>query len=380
MKRTVDRFDLPSMTPGTRRSIMAHRYQGAGDGPNIYIQAGLHGNEHAGILVCHHLLRKLDRLAEQNAVLGRIILVPAVNPMGLSQFISGELAGRFDFYSNLNFNRDFPDLLKEVAAAVKEKLTGRGGHNLELIRGALTEALGARTESTEAAEMKRLIMFLAADADIFLDLHTDSQSLLHVYTHAACEHFGEDLAARLGAPLVLLGADRKARACDDSLNMLWSDLAEKFPGHPIPHGCRAATVELRGRIDVDDSLAESDAANLLNFLISRKAVAGLPEEHSATARAQVAPLTGLSFGTAPASGVAVFRKKPGEPVEDGEIVAEIVDPLAENPDGARHAVKSPCAGLLFSVSLVKLARRGQVIFKVAGRNERHDAEGALLTA
>ena len=75
-------------------------------------------------------------------------------------------------------------------------------------------------------------------------------------------------------------------------------------------------------------------------------------------------------------GVVVFRKKPGDRVEKGESVAEVVDPLAE---GAHRVVPlaSPTTGVMFARRADRFARPGLVLAKIAGR-EVLKAEGENL--
>jgi len=377
-KRRVVRLDLPVMTPGSHRAITVHRYGKSGTRPKAYLQAGLHGNEHAGMLVLYHLLKKLDALSEKNAINGRIVVVPAANPIALSQFLNGELVGRFDFFSGTNFNRNFPNLTEAVAARIQDKLTGDGRANQTLIRKAAIEQIESYTDSTEAGEMKRLITRMSIDADIVMDLHADGQSLLHLYTHPVHKPQAEELAAQLQAAVVLLGADRQAYSFDDALNLLWAELAERFPEVPLPHGCLAVTIELRGRVDVAEHLAEGDAENLIRFLMRQKVIAGDPGHLPAPSCRRPTPLTGVAHGRAPVSGVAVFHKNPGDWIKRGEVVADLIDPAAENPAQARCPVTSPTNGLLFSVNLSKLVRSGQTFFKIAGTQPLKENNKGLL--
>ena len=61
-----------------------------------------------------------------------------------------------------------------------------------------------------------------------------------------------------------------------------------------------------------------------------------------------------------------FKKDPGDHVEAGEVVAELIDPAADDPAAARIALTSRVAGVLFGRHLMKLARPGHKICKVAG--------------
>ena len=376
--KKIKKINLPGTVPGNERWIPVFCYGEGNTGPSVYLQSGLHGNEHPGLLVCHHLMSELDRLSGSGAIQGKITVVPAANPIGLSQYICGEQAGRFDFYSGTNFNRGFPDLLEAVAQEIKNRLTQCPEQNRTLIRKAGLKRLSKSRLPGEAGEMRRQLMMAAFDADILLDLHSDSQALLHLYTHEACRDQLEELATLMDAPLMLLGADRGAFALDDTVNLFWYDMARRFPGVPVPHGCAAATVELRGRVDVDDELARKDALALVSFFKSMGVLSGdIPVSRGPAP--QVSPLTGLVLGHAPLSGLAIFFKKPGERVRKGERIAELVDPLAPDTGTARHPVCSPADGLLFSISLVKFIRAGQVFFKIAADTPQKSEEAGLLT-
>ena len=63
MTRQTQRIPLPSPAPGSRRHLLLHRYGTAEARPKAYIQASLHADETPGMLVAHHLLRRLDAAA-----------------------------------------------------------------------------------------------------------------------------------------------------------------------------------------------------------------------------------------------------------------------------------------------------------------------------
>ncbi|MFH1139957.1 MAG: succinylglutamate desuccinylase/aspartoacylase family protein [Pseudomonadota bacterium] len=365
--REVEYLPLPSPVPGGRRELTVFSYGAGTARPKAYLQAGLHAGEHPGMLVMHHLLTRLDDLGRAGRIKGRIVLAPLVNPIGVSQFINHDLVGRFDLFGGNNFNRNFPRLAEKAAARLAGLLDQDSERNQASIRDALREEAGRLDEADEADALRVLITRLAVDADIALDLHADGQSLLHLYTHPIHRDLAEELAAQLGAPVTLLGVDRAAHSLDDALNLIWLDLAGLYPGFPIPHGCFAATVELRGRSDVSDDLASRDADNLLRFLMRRGVIDGDPGPLPALIPPGPTPLAGVEHGRAPAGGVAVFAKKIGDWVKAGEVAAEVVDPTALDPGEARFPIASRIDGVLFSINLVRLVRRGQIIFKVAGR-------------
>ncbi len=71
----------------------------------------------------------------------------------------------------------------------------------------------------------------------------------------------------------------------------------------------------------------------------------------------------------------VWHRDPGTRVAAGEILAEILDPIA----GTRVAVASATDGLFFARPQGRLVRPGQQVGKIAGRVKlAHRKPGALL--
>jgi predicted deacylase len=328
--------------------------------------------------VLQHLVARLDELAAKNAVAGQVVVVPAANPTALSQFVSGSLLGRFELFSGRNFNRGFPDLTEAVAAGVRGKLTADAEKNRALVRREALAAIDRLPPAAEDDEMRRQLLRLAVDADVALDLHADGQSLLHIYTDSVHRLPAEALAVQMGAEVLLLGVDRKAFSFDDTINLLWSELAGRFPEFPLPAGCLAATLEMRGRIDVSDALARQDAEHLVTFLMRRGILQGDPGTLPASRIRAVSPLQALAQVRAPAGGVAVFHRSPGDVVRRGEILADIVDPFAEDPLRGRHPVPSPADGLLFSRNLSRFVQRHQTFCKVIADEVLSDRRDGFL--
>ena len=147
----------------------------------------------------------------------------------------------------------------------------------------------------------------------------------------------------------------------------WRRLREALTDEgPIPLACFATTVELRGQTDVNDQDAAADAAALLRFLQRRGALAGDPGPLPQPC-CEPTPLDGVDVLTAPAAGVLVYRKRLGERVQVGEVVAELVDPLSEPLGAARTPICAATNGLLLTRMSERLVRPGQKFCKIAGR-------------
>ena len=349
--------------PGVASYQLASCHYGSpGSGKKAYIQAALHADEVPAMLVAHFLKRELDRLDAEGRVRGEIVLVPAANPVGLSQMVHGMPFGRFDLGTGVNFNRAF----RHVADELKARLTGRLGAdaqaNVALIRGEARAAV-ARWEPADHTEvLKKALLGMAIDADIVLDLHCDNEAVLHVYTGSALAGRVEPLAALLGARVLLLSDASGGEPFDEACSRLWWDLAAHFgPDTPVPPACAAITVELRGEMEVRYDYAQQDAQALLQYL-AREGLLDIPQEPRPAPLCAPTPLTAVERLDAPQSGVLVFLKALGEQVAAGEAVADIVNPVT----GVTATVHAHHGGLLFASTAHRHLLRGMHICKIAG--------------
>lgn len=377
MARRCERIPLPAESPGTERFLTVFRYGEAGRRPKVYLQAALHADEIPGLLVLHHLCALLDDAENRGTIAGDVTVVPAANPIGLSQHVAGRHLGRFDLPSGVNFNRGYADLTDRIAERVAADLTDDAETNKSLIRAAIDEALRDAEPATAFESMQHTLLCLAAGADIVLDLHCDFEGLNYFFLGATLWPDAADLAADIGAEAVLLAVESGGNPFDEAHSVPWARLAERFPDKPIPQACLSATLELRGMSDVSDGLARQDAANLFRFLQRRGAVAGEPGPLPA-AKCDATPLEAADSIKAPRGGVVAYRKSLGDRVTVGDVIAEIVDPIAADPSTARTPVASRASGTLYSRSRDKLVRPGQTIANVAGTEPLAHRSGDLV--
>ena len=265
MTRKTERIALLSNSPGTQRELIVHRYGGPG-GKKAYLHAALHADETPGLLVLHHLIRMLDNADAAGLVKGEIVVVPYANPIGLSQYVNNDHSGRYELGGGGNFNRNWPDLLAMMQHNLAGKLGADADKNVAVIRAALTAALAERDAKNEMESLRLELARLAVDADLIFDIHCDDDALMHLFLSPAHWPQAADLAAELGARAVLLCEDSGGNSFDETFSLPWLRLQRAFPEHPIPAACLAMTVELRGRPDVSDAMAEKDAAGLFRGL------------------------------------------------------------------------------------------------------------------
>jgi predicted deacylase len=343
-------------------TLTSFHYGTPGAGKKVYIQASLHADEVPAMLVAHFLRQELERLDAEGRIRGEIILVPAANPIGLSQTIHGTPFGRYDLSTGVNFNRAY----KHVAEDLKKSLAGKLGKdaeaNVALIREHARSSLAAWSPTTSGGLLKKTLLSMAIDADIMLDLHCDNEAVLHMYAGEPLAEAVQPLATLMGAHALLLARESGGEPFDEACSRLWWDLAEHFgPEVAIPPAGIAVTVELRGENDVRYDLAQADAQALLHYLahmgVLDVAVAPMPEPLCGPT-----PLDAVEPLSAPHSGVLVFLKKLGDRVAAGEAVAEIVNPVT----GQVTPVRPEHAGVFFASTAHRHLLRGMHVCKIAG--------------
>lgn len=354
--------DLPAASAGTQRRVRSLHFGAGTSGRKAYLQAALHADEVPPMLVAQCLIERFAALEAAGAIAGEIVLVPMANPIGLAQDVQGSAFGRFDLGTGINFNRQFRHLTPALIPALAGRLGPDAAANTRTIRAACRSLLAAWQPGSEAEALKHLLQTLAADADLVLDLHCDNQAVLHVYTGTPQVQALQPLAAYLGAQALLYSEVSGDDPFDETLSRVWWELAAHFDGRfPIdPQGCLAATVELRGETEVSQPLAERDADALVAALRHLGHIEGcappLPTGCVPT------PLEGVEPVVAPVSGIVVFAKAPGDWVEAGERVADIICPLTD----ARTSLYALATGRCFARSARRFATRGMRLAKIAG--------------
>ena len=356
----------PLLSPslGTQRQVTSLHYGTSGQGPKAYVQASLHADELPGMLTAHRLRGLLDEAERRGDIVGEVVLVPACNPIGLGQGLMHHQVGRFETLSMENFNRNYPDFFTLVKDTVAPLLGPDPEANKRLIRAEMQRALQAQTPTTELDSLRRLLMSLACDADVVLDLHCDFEAVMHLYVEQPMLDQIEPLARLLGARALLWArGSGPSISFDEALSGPWWRLRDHFADRaPVPLACASTTVELRGQADVSDALASQDAKALLAFLrhvgVLSGAAAPLPEP-----LCEPTPLAGTESLHAPHSGVIAFVAQAGDTVRAGQLLAHVVDPVS----GMETAVRSGIDGVVYARHNLRWATSGMELCRVAGR-------------
>jgi predicted deacylase len=375
--RHIVAVELPSASPGTQRQLDFIHYGVPGQGRKAYLQAALHADEIPGLLVIHKLIHLLDKADARGEISGHVILAPIANPIGNGQFLLGELSGRYDQASGINFNRNHLDLLEDIAIRVADLLGGDADVNTQIIRDAAVQIIAEQSPLNETDALKKALLMNAIDADIALDLHCDWQSVMHIYTGTPIWPEASVLAAYLEAQVSLLAKISGGHPFDEALSGLWWALAERFPDKAINNACMAATIELRGKADVEEHQAERDALALYYYLQASGVISGRAPKPRAL-RNQATPLDGVEKIIAPIAAVVSYNKEPGDLVLPGDVVCTLFDIRQYDVDKARTELTASVEGIMYSRRLDRLSRPGQVLCRIAGKQSLPDQAGSLL--
>jgi len=378
MPHSKRKISLPSMSPGCARSLTWYRFGKPGARPKAYLQASIHANELPGAMALHHLLPMLVDADRRGRVKGEIVVVPVVNPIGLSQLVGNNHLGRYDFLGRDNFNRGWHDLSGAVAERIGARLARNAAGNVALVRAAALAALEAMKPANELQTLRAEVMKLSVDADVVLDLHCDTEAALHLFiSRKDWPGAARELAADLGAEATLYNDPYpEALTFSGVHSALWPRLAERFPHARIPQACLSATVEYRSQHEVTHALGAADAANLYRVLVRRGIVSGragaLPR-----LKAQATPIGGMDVGYSPKTGILTYHAPKGARVRKGQTVCEIIDPMDARGPKARTQVVARTDGILFSRRPNgRLAWPGMVLFRIGGAKLLAHRKGA----
>jgi predicted deacylase len=363
MTRTVERIPLPSSSPGTVRTLVAHRFGRPGARPKAYLQAAIHADEPPGMLILHHLMRFLDEADRSGEIRGEVVVVPVANPIGLDQMVQGAVLGRHDFRTSINYNRLWPDLTAGLADRVLGQLCNDADRNAALIRAAVAARIDEIRPASGVEALQLALVRLAHDADLALDLHCDDEAEPYLMTPETPPDRAQALAADTGVRWLMPSDKLDGTYFDASLMLPWVQLrAAAGPERPVPPGCYAAVFEMRGMAAIDDKLAAADAAGLYRHLQRLGAIAGNPGEPDI---AQVAVVPVSEELSTPVAGLVVYPAPLGQLVEPGDLVAEILDPSAE-PGTPRTALHAGMTGHIISRRLQRIVGPGDFVAMIVG--------------
>jgi predicted deacylase len=377
MSFTLETLRLRGDTPATTIELPFYRIGPPDAHEKIYLQAALHADEQPGTMVLHHLLPMLRQADEENLLRARFIVIPMANPFGMAHLVQRHHLGRYDTNTGVNYNRQWPDLF----AMIRTQLAGRLGDderfNVNLVRKAVAQWIDAQQPRTAAEQLRMFLLKEAHDAEFVLDLHCDSDSLLHIFTSPELMPELQDLSDWMGAAAVLTAADSGGGSFDEVLPLLYRKVAQTNPGKPVPMASATATLEYRGLADSFDHFGEQDALRLFGFFCGRGLIDANPgprPEGGATAT----PFEATEILRVERPGLVAYRVDLGQRVTRGQPVADLI--ALDGPEAfvGRTPIVAGTDGFVLTRSLRKYAARGDNIAKIVGTAPLPQRRGYLL--
>ncbi|PTY39051.1 hypothetical protein BGP77_09895 [Saccharospirillum sp. MSK14-1] len=370
------RLPLPAPAPGHQRFLTVHEF-GQGE-HKAYLQAGLHADEWPGLLTIQVLLEKLQRLEAAGQITQRIVIVPYANPVGLNQRLFGKFPGRFDATTGRNFNRGMAIDSDDLIDRLSSQLGSDAAANDRMVRTGLRQLVDEKNADYEIDALHKALLSQSLDATVVLDLHCDDAALPHVFYGDHQTDIGAQLADCLGFPVRLEEDVRGTVAFDGSHTQPWVRVADVLNA-PLDRPCFAATVELRGRQDVNENFAQRDAEGLLAFLEKQGFVRNSGAQSQASEMGL--PPTTLNVDqvkvvSSNSNGLVVYRRELGEHIRQGDHLADVVQLDGEGPQ--REAVYAPTDGLLFGRTQSYIVYPGTQLAMIATQ-ERQIKPGTQLT-
>ncbi|MEO9876328.1 MAG: succinylglutamate desuccinylase/aspartoacylase family protein [Anderseniella sp.] len=372
---TCSTINLPRHAVGTQHSLKVWRFGKPGTSPKVYIQASLHADELPASLAAAKLLPRLTAADEAGKISGEIILVPVANPIGLNNVSLRTHNGRHHLPTGENYNRGFHDVSGDVLKAVDGNMANGPEADTSLVKTEVTRALAAATPSNEAQALRLELMRLACDADIVLDLHTDSEAQMHLYLDEDHWPQAADLAGLLDAKVVMFARASGGGPFEETIAWPYVRVREIYGADAVELPL-TVVVELRGEYDASHELSDFDADAIYRFLCHRGAIteaAGLLPEFNGVA----APFSATDTLTAKAAGIVVYTADIGQFVKKGDVLVEIIDPLSDG-DMVVDRITAAADGLFFARSNQRLAWPGETVGKVQGTEALAHRTGKLL--
>tara|TARA_R110000737_G_scaffold25195_4_gene43887 strand:+ start:9384 stop:10532 length:1149 start_codon:yes stop_codon:yes gene_type:complete len=322
------------MASGAALTVPVYRIKGKQQGPNVYIQANMHGAEVQGNAVIFQLLEQFKTL-ELN---GSITLVPYANPVACNHKNGEYTLGRFDPITGVNWNRmyHFDDRFIEPFAkaylsyAIDEIEQAFKAIMLEQISQKLNHNIYGLTTGQRIAFQ---LQHLAHQADIVLDLHTGPISSKHLY----CPEYAHASAKYFDIPHVLFMPNDFDGALDEATFCPWWQLQQAFSvlGRDFPITKADAkqgeaiiikesfTVELGSQEQIDLDVAHEDAVGILSYL-QYQGVINSHDYQPKTMTRYSCMLADYKALYSPMGGMVDYLAEFGQPLAPGEPLARIL--------------------------------------------------------
>ena len=327
-KFTKEVMSEGEMASGAKLTVPVYAFKVEGNtGPNVYIQANMHGAEVQGNAVIFQLLELLQHCKLQ----GNITLVPYANPVACNHKNGEYTLGRFDPITGENWNRMYhfdesviePFAQKYLDASEEDIKANFQQLLLNEVESKLEQnTWGLTTGQRIAYQLQRL----AHQADIVLDLHTGPISSKHLYcpeyAQASAKYF--DIEHTLLIPNDFGGAMDEATFCPWwSLQQAYHTLGRKFTMGQGAFKQESFTVELGSQEQIDLDVAKEDALSILSYLNYQGVIDNQQYQPQKMTR-YAGYLKDYKALYSPMGGMVDYLAEFGKPLAAGEPLARIL--------------------------------------------------------
>lgn len=293
---------------GTEIAIKEFVYKAAEAGKILYIQAGLHGGE-----TSQWCLYGLHEFLLKNLKRGEVHVVPYVNPQAWMQRVYYSTFGKFSLIDGKDFNRGFPgDKAGDVSARVAA-----------------------------------VIMDLAKQADLVVDLHTSKSSRpFVVYTQKKYEH--------------------RVKVCGFPYNQYSDDAAV-----PSLRGTFNAALDVLGVENISIECGGHDDYNQDNINAVLKAICSLLADMQMVEETENSPKEVYCFEKrkkifSPCGGLFKAEKNIGTKIRAGEVVGRVYN--ADDLSDVRE-VRAAFDCVLLTVDSSHIVWEGDILAEVVPEDD-----------
>lgn len=358
-------------TTGQPINIRVFEFKGTQESlPKTYIQSSMHAAELQGSQVIQLLLQYF----KQNPPLGDVTLVPQCNPIGASYKMGEYTYGRFDpitgdnwnrFYFNfsLYINQFIQNLHQYDHATIKQSFK-------QYMQNLLDDALSKPWQLKRCQILAYTLQKLSTQADLILDLHTDSNAIRYLYAPV----YAKEAALATGMEHILLMENEFGGALDEASFCPWWHLSNalKSLGIDFPRKIEGITFEFGSQETVSHKQAEIDAYHVLAYLnhhgiVNNETFAYKASKKHAQNNQSCYLMSQFVAFYAPLGGLYDFQVKPGDTVTKGQIIAYCTQVQNDEIETNVTAVTLPFKGViaaLFDSGAVCQGAKIANIFKI----------------
>ncbi|WP_290811030.1 succinylglutamate desuccinylase/aspartoacylase family protein [Halovivax sp.] len=312
---TAERITLATLPSGVAIETTVHTYEGAADGPTLYVQAAQHGREVNGT----ESLRRFHDALSPGALSGTVIAVPVANPLTFDR-VSYTTPEVIDSV-NPNMNRVWPG---DVTGSLHQRMAARLWEFVE-------------------------------EADAVVDLHTGSPDMHPHVVYLDGSNRSRALAEAFGTDLLL------AEEAGDDAPDEWHrrGFAGKLRVAADHEGIPSITPELAHSKQLVEPVVELGVEGLLDVCRHLGMLDGsVPDREQTDARNHLGQVT--------ASASGLFRPNPslelGEYVPEGAPLGTVYEPTTYEP---LQDVAADREGILYALTREATVKAGDKLASVA---------------